>query len=138
MSEFPGKGKVAVLKTSPETVLEDIEKLKDFYINYFGAQANNKYINEKKKFCSYFLSVGDGARIEIMEKEGITKDCRGEHYGYTHLAISVGSEKNVDELTEKIKNDGYSVVNGPRRTGDGYYESVILDPDGNRVEITYK
>jgi uncharacterized protein (DUF362 family) len=27
MSEFPGKGKVAVLKTSPETVLDDIERL---------------------------------------------------------------------------------------------------------------
>lgn len=27
MTDFPGKGKVAVLKTSPETVLDDIEKL---------------------------------------------------------------------------------------------------------------
>jgi uncharacterized protein (DUF362 family) len=27
MADFPGKGKVAVLKTSPETVLDDIEKL---------------------------------------------------------------------------------------------------------------
>ena len=24
----------------------------------------------------------------------------------------------------------------PRTTGDGYYESVVLDPEGNRIEIT--
>ena len=56
--------------------------------------------------------------------------------GYTHVSFACGSEESVDELTERIRKDGYRVVDGPRRTGDGYYESVVLDPDGNRVEIT--
>jgi lactoylglutathione lyase len=51
------------------------------------------------------------------------------------VAISVGSRDHVDELTARLRQDGYPVLDGPRRTGDGYYESVVLDPDGNRVEI---
>lgn len=56
--------------------------------------------------------------------------------GYAHLAFSVGSEQAVDHLTETLRQDGYEVAGEPRRTGDGYYESVVLDPDGNPVEIT--
>jgi lactoylglutathione lyase len=55
--------------------------------------------------------------------------------GLAHFALSVGSERRVDELTQRLAHDGYPVLDGPRRTGDGYYESVVLDPDGNRVEI---
>jgi len=53
-----------------------------------------------------------------------------------HLAISVGSKEKVDELTEKLRADGYTVAGNPRLTGDGYYESVVFDPEGNRIEIT--
>jgi lactoylglutathione lyase len=56
--------------------------------------------------------------------------------GLTHIAISVGSEQLVDALTQRLKDDGFPILDGPRRTGDGYYESVTLDPDGNRIEIT--
>jgi lactoylglutathione lyase len=42
----------------------------------------------------------------------------------------------VDTLTERLRADGYRVVGEPRTTGDGYYESVVLDLDGNRIEIT--
>jgi lactoylglutathione lyase len=56
--------------------------------------------------------------------------------GYIHMALSVGSKARVDELTAKLRQDGYPVVSEPRRTGDGYYESCVLDPDGNRIEIT--
>ncbi|MFB6230001.1 MAG: VOC family protein [Salinibacter sp.] len=52
------------------------------------------------------------------------------------MTFSVGSEQVVDQLTEMFRQDGHEVVGGPRRTGDGYYESVVLDPDGNPVEIT--
>jgi lactoylglutathione lyase len=58
-----------------------------------------------------------------------------QRLGLTHLAISVGSERGVDELTKRLQTDGITIVDGPRRTGDGYYESVVIDPDGNRVEI---
>jgi len=56
--------------------------------------------------------------------------------GLTHIAISLESEQLVDELTQKLKNDGFPILEGPRRTGDGYYESVTIDYDGNRIEIT--
>ena len=56
--------------------------------------------------------------------------------GYAHIAFSVGNQQAVDDLTARIRKDGYQIASEPRVTGDGYYESCILDPDGNRVEIT--
>lgn len=42
----------------------------------------------------------------------------------------------VDELTDRLKNDGYEVVSGPRITGDGYYESCVVGLEGNQIELT--
>lgn len=56
--------------------------------------------------------------------------------GLAHISISVGSKEKVDDLTEIVRHDGFSVVGEPRTTGDGYYESVVADPEGNYVEIT--
>ena len=118
---------------------EDIEVLKAFYEKYFNASANQRYENTTKGFASYFLSFESGARLEIMQMEGIEKrekSIEKQLVGLAHFAISVGSEEAVNELTTKLQTDGYILVDGPRRTGDGYYESVILDPDGNHIEIT--
>ena len=118
---------------------EDIEVLKAFYEKYFNASANQRYENTTKGFASYFLSFESGARLEIMQMEGIEKrekSIEKQFVGLAHFAISVGSEEAVNELTTKFQTDGYILVDGPRRTGDGYYESVILDPDGNHIEIT--
>lgn len=118
---------------------KDLERLREFYETYFDATSNSLYVNEKKQFRSYFLTFNSGARLEIMQRPDIeSKQHSGEKeiYGYAHLAISVGSENAVDQLTEKLQNDGYPLLDGPRRTGDGYYESVVADPDGNRIEIT--
>ena len=54
----------------------------------------------------------------------------------THIAISVGNKEKVDLLTNLIRNKGYEIIGEPRTTGDGYYESVIADPEGNHIEIT--
>jgi len=66
----------------------------------------------------------------------VTVEPGAQRMGLTHFAVSLGSEQLVDALTQRLKSDGYPVLDGPRRTGDGYYESVVLDPDGNRIEIT--
>ena len=118
---------------------KDLEKMKSFYERYFLGKAGPSYHNPQKNFTSYFLSLGDGPRLELMNKQDIPDLQNGqnsEHLGIIHFAISVGSKARVDSLTEEIKSDGYQVVGEPRTTGDGYYESVVLDPEGNRIEIT--
>lgn len=117
----------------------DIEKLKKFYVDYFDGSAGNKYTNSSKNFESYFISFESGARLEIMQMPSIPlnlNDTVTQYIGLIHLAISVGSIEKVNKLTNTLMNAGYEVVSKPRHTGDGYYESCILDPDGNRIEIT--
>ena len=117
----------------------DIERLAAFYCNYFDGCAGEKYANCAKGFESRFVSFGAGARLEIMRTTSLhplVSAPGAQRMGLTHLALSVGSVERVNELTGRIRADGYQVLDGPRRTGDGYYESVVLDPDGNRVEIT--
>jgi lactoylglutathione lyase len=114
----------------------DLERTRAFYEKYFGATANSKYRNPRKEFESYFLCFEGMVRLELMHRPDITMTTVGEKVGYAHLALSVGSRQRVDELTQRMIADGVRCVDGPRRTGDGYYESVVLDPDGNRIEIT--
>lgn len=117
----------------------DLARVKDFYIKYFEAVAGSGYRNPTKGFESVFLSLGDGARLEFMTTTTLSPvaiEAGAQRMGLTHFAMSVGSEERVDALTRRLKDDGYPVLDGPRRTGDGYYESVVLDPDGNRIEIT--
>ena len=117
----------------------DLERCKQFYITYFGAVAGAGYVNPAKSFESCFLSFADGARIEAMKTTALSPvviEPGVQRMGLTHIAISLESEQLVDELTQKLKNDGFPILEGPRRTGDGYYESVTIDYDGNRIEIT--
>jgi lactoylglutathione lyase len=119
--------------------VHDLEKMKIFYTTYFGAVANERYYNPKKEFYSYFLSFTSGCRLELMTIPGIRSSAQNpaDHiHGLTHLAIAVECQADVVALTERIRKDGYAVVGEPRTTGDGYFESVILDPEGNRIEIT--
>ncbi|MFP7254687.1 glyoxalase/bleomycin resistance/extradiol dioxygenase family protein [Virgibacillus sp. 7505] len=116
--------------------VKDIERMKEFYTHYFGAESNSLYVNEKKGFASYFLTFSSGTRLEIMKKVGVNEPALPEQLGWAHVAFSVGSKEEVDRLTENIRVDGYTVSGNPRTTGDGYYESVIEDPEGNVIEIT--
>ena len=117
----------------------DLEATKAFYEKYFGATAGDLYENQGKQFSSYFLSFENGCRLELMHKPGIKQqhqDYQRQNLGLVHFAISVGSKQKVDELTNRLRNDGFKIVGEPRTTGDGYYESVVLDPEENIVEIT--
>ena len=116
-----------------------LKKMRHFYENYFEGKSGEKYINPRKNFESYFVEFDDGCSIELMEKlEVDTKlhDDIENYLGITHFALSTGSSTKVDELTETLRNEGYKIIGEPRITGDGFYESVVLDPDGNKVEIT--
>lgn len=113
----------------------DLEKEKEFFLKYFDCSAGTRYVNPLKKFSSYFITFSGGARIELMKKDEITGISLGETLGITHLAIDVGSREMVDGMTELLEADGFTIKGRPRITGDGYYESVILDPEGNVIEL---
>jgi len=118
---------------------QDLEQLKAFYETYFQATSGEKYTNPTRKYESCFLSFESGARLELMQMPTIPLSLNSietQFTGYIHLAFSVGTQTRVDALTEQLRRDGYTIVSEPRRTGDGYYESCVLDPDKNRIEIT--
>jgi len=119
--------------------VQDLEKMRIFYEKYFLAQAGQKYINPTKQFQSYFLSFETGARLELMHRPDVAARLSAweeEEIGLAHFAISVGSQTQVDQITDQLRTDQYLVIGETRWTGDGYYESVILDPENNRVEVT--
>jgi len=121
---------------------DNLEELKDYYIKYFGATANKKYMNEQSQFQSYFLTFESGARLEIMSKPGIPDNrndrVTAQHKGIIHLAFGVNTKLEVDEKAKQLQSDGFKILRGPRKTGDGYYEFETLDPDDNRLEVTTK
>ena len=117
--------------------VKDLEGAKDFFVRYFSAAPGERYCNPRTGFASYFLSFGKGARLELMARPDLAdreKPLAGS--GYAHLAFSLGSRAAVDALTGRLKADGYAVLSGPRVTGDGYYESCVLDREGNQIELT--
>lgn len=114
---------------------KDLEKIKNFYCKYFLGISNSKYINSAKGFESYFVSFGDGTRLELMRRKDIQEREYKENLGLAHLAFKLDNKEKVNELTEILRKDGYQIVGEPRITGDGYYESVILDPEGNKIEL---
>lgn len=117
--------------------VNDLEKTRDFWVKYFNAKSNEGYHNKRTDFRSYFLSFDDGARLEIMNKPNMDDSPKAlTRTGYAHIAFSLGSKAAVDDLTAKLKADGYEVISSPRTTGDGYYESCIVGIEGNQIEIT--
>ena len=114
-----------------------LEAARDFFVRFLGGVSNDGYHNKKTGFRSYFISFDDGARLEIMNKPDLLDDVKNlNRTGYAHIAFSVGSKEAVDDLTQKISDAGYSVISGPKTTGDGYYESCIVAIEGNQIEIT--
>jgi len=120
----------------------DLDALKKYYTRYFNAQANDKYSNPKNNFASYFLSFGSGSRLELMKRPDIPQNLNDtidkQHLGIIHLAFGVATMEEVDKKAQQLQNDGFIILSGPRKTGDGYYEFETLDPDNNRLEVTTK
>ncbi len=119
---------------------QNLEVLKDYYIQYFGAQANDKYTNVQKQFQSYFLSFASGARLELMSRPDIPANANdpvtAQYLGLIHFAFGVDTMAEVDQKVEELRAAGFPILSGPRKTGDGYYEFETLDPDNNRIEVS--
>ncbi len=116
--------------------VHNLEESRAFYEQWFGGISGKRYLNPKTNLQTYFLSFDDGARLELMTRPECTDAVNtAMTFGLTHLAFSAGSREMVDERTAQLAEAGFTILSMPRTTGDGYYESVILDPDGNQIEI---
>lgn len=117
--------------------VRNLEEMRDFFVRYFGAASNERYHNSRTGFSSYFLTFENGSRLELMHAPDMHDADKGrKRTGYVHLAFSVGSRERVDQLTGTLTEAGFALLSGPRITGDGYYESCILGPEDNQIEIT--
>jgi len=116
--------------------VRDLDAVAAFYARWFGARIGDRYENPRKGFASRFLEFAGGARLEIMTRADVGLRGNGEQLGFAHVAIVVGDETAVDTLAAAFGAAGVTLLDGPRRTGDGYYECVVSDPEGNRVEVT--
>lgn len=118
-----------------------LEETKNFYVKHFNGVAESLFVNRENQFQSYFVGFKNGVRLEIMQMPGIPANLNdvvnNQHQGLIHIAFSVGSRIEVDQLTEELRGNQISVVEEGVEYPDGYYESVVLDPGGNRVEISY-
>jgi lactoylglutathione lyase len=116
--------------------VRDLEKMRAFYVSRLGGRAGQRYVNPRTGFSSYFVSFGDAARLELMSADDLRPGGADERVaGYAHIALSVGSREAVDSLVAALESHGVAIAGRPRTTGDGYYEAVVLDPEGNRIEI---
>ena len=114
----------------------DLETLTRFYCGVFDGELGEPYHNPRKLFSSRFVRFGSGASLELMHRSDIVEPANMPFFGLAHLAFSLGSEAAVDAMTIHLQQTGLRHLDGPRRTGDGYYESVFLDPEGNQIELT--
>lgn len=118
--------------------VDDIERIREFYLTYFDVTCGEKYVNPTKSYTSYFLTFNEGgSRLELMNRPDIATN---EHQrnllkGLAHICISLGKKEAVNALTERFRQDGYTIASEPRTSGDGYYESAVLDPEGNYIEL---
>ncbi len=121
---------------------DNLERLKDYYMKYFEGVSNDLYTNEKNRFHSYFISFSSGARLEIMTKPDLPLNTNDtivkQHKGIIHFAFSMSTKEEVDAKAKQLAEAGFTILRGPRITGDGYYEFETLDPDNNRLEVITK
>jgi len=115
--------------------VRDLDAVTAFYARWFGAHVGERYENPRKGFASRFLEFSGGARLEVMTRTDVVTRGAGEQLGLAHIALVAGDEAAVDALAARFAAAGVAVIDGPRRTGDGYYECVVCDPEGNRVEV---
>ncbi|TFE42248.1 glyoxalase/bleomycin resistance/extradiol dioxygenase family protein [Paraburkholderia dipogonis] len=115
----------------------DLDRASDFYRDMFGAEIGETYKSERTQgFSSRFARLPEGPAIEIMHLPRLAPhSVDGPRAGWAHIAISLGTEDAVIALARRMESDG-ALVSGPRWTGDGYFEAVVSDPDGNFVEVT--
>ena len=116
--------------------VKDLELMKAFYVKYFDAVSNEKYHNPKTGLMTYFLSFANGARLELMHRPDVMEGQDAlMRFGFIHIAFKLGSKERINQMHERLMQDGFNMISGPRTTGDGYYELAFLDPEHNQIEL---
>ncbi|EJL90293.1 VOC family protein [Pantoea sp. GM01] len=107
-----------------------------FWHQFFGATSNPLYVSKNRPgFRSHFISLSEGPTLELMTLEALAPGPHGEELtGWAHIAINVGGREEVDLMVKHASEQGI-LVSAARQTGDGFYEAIIRDPDGNLIEI---
>ncbi len=116
----------------------DLERLREFYVTAMGGQSGPLYEKASTGFRSCFVSFDGGARLELMSRPGDeAEDPQPAErlLGWAHVALRLGSRDAVDGMVAQLEARGVPILGRPRVTGDGYYEAVVADPDGNRIEL---
>ena len=116
--------------------VRDLDRMRAFYTEALGGLSGDLYENPATGFKSYFVSLGEGARLELMYLPGLRLPPTDTTAGFAHIALALGSRDAVDAAVAALRRRGVPIESEPRVTGDGYYEAVILDPERNRVELT--
>lgn len=115
----------------------DIDAQVTFWQRYFDGVTGEQYVSRNRPgFVSRFVSLAAGPTLEIMSlPDLLSAEQASERVGWAHIALSVGEESRVDQLAQRAQQEGIMQA-APRWTGDGFYEAIIRDPDGNAIEIT--
>jgi lactoylglutathione lyase len=80
-----------------------------------------------------------GVRLEVFERPRSRHAAAGDGRSQRllHLGFTLGSADAVDELSRVLAAAGHRVLEPPHRANElGRYESVVLDPDGNRLKLS--
>ena len=116
----------------------DLEAMREFWMAHFGCASNEQYHNPRTGLRTYILSFPQGGtRLEIMQRPEVTEPLPSQYRaGFIHMSVTVDSKEAVNKKTQELQSSGYECISGPRTTGDGYYESQIVGPEGILIEIT--
>ena len=117
---------------------KDLEQMRQFFLDHFEAVSNGVYHNPRTGLRTYILTFPEGgARLELMQRpDTIDADPSKPNIGFVHVSFALGCKEAVDAKTQELRDAGYQITSGPRTTGDGYYESCVLGPEGIQIEVT--
>lgn len=115
--------------------VKDLEKAKDFFVSYFGAQVHAVYNEEQNGFYSYILKFDEGPKLELMTKPEIVDEKKDPNRtGFVHICLKVDSRETLDEITERFKADGYQILYEPATVGGKETRAITFED--NILEVS--
>ena len=115
------------------------DKMKDFYVKYFGAEANRNTMATDCPDPMYTLSFQGGFKIKLapagQSQSGFAARTSPCPHNPVCLAFRLGSRKRVNTLTSQLILEGHEIISEPQLSAPAHYSSCIFDPEGNIVAL---